>query len=129
MAAAVAVIDLAGGIATLLSFPPARVWSMVQLQGKCLILVIRRWRHLCVVFALGGFVFGAGHRQAGPVEGQGGCVETPVAMVVVSSYVRDAALIAIVGSSPACSWVCLGLSVAVKSKLQWWVPVAYDDWQ
>jgi hypothetical protein len=52
-----------------------------------------------------------------------------VVTMVVSSYVGDAALVAVVGSSPACSWVCLGLFVAVKSKLWWRVPVAYDDWQ
>jgi hypothetical protein len=108
---------------------PHGVWSTVQFRGKPLILVIGRWRHGCVVFPLGGFVFGARHRQAGPVEGQGGCVGTPVVTMVVSSYVGDAALVVVVGSSPACSWVCLDLFVAVKSKLRWRVPVAYDDWQ
>jgi hypothetical protein len=43
-------------------------------------------------------------------------------MMVVSSDVGDVALVAVVGSSPACSWVCLGLFVAVKSKLRWRVP-------
>jgi hypothetical protein len=49
--------------------------------------------------------------------------------MMVSSYVGDVALVAVVGSSPICSWVCLSLFVAVKSKLRWRVPVAYDDWQ
>jgi hypothetical protein len=42
-----------------------------------------------------------------------------VATMVVSSDVGDVALVVVVGSSPACSWVCLGFFVAVKSKLRW----------
>jgi hypothetical protein len=63
------------------------------------------------------------------VEGQGGCIETPIATMVVSSYVGDATLVPVVKSSSVCSWVCLDLFVAVKSNLQWRVPMAYDNWQ
>jgi hypothetical protein len=77
---------------------------------------------------LGGFIFGAAHRQAGPVEGQGVRVEASVATMVGSSDVRDEALFEVIGSSPLCLWLCLGLFVAVKSKLQWRVLVSYDDW-
>jgi hypothetical protein len=45
-----------------------------------------------------------------------------VAMMMVSSDVGDVALVVLVGSSPTCSWVCLGFLVAVKSKLRWRVP-------
>ena len=44
------------------------------------------------------------------------------------SDVGDAAMVAIVGSSPACPRYCLGLFVAVESKLRWQDPVVYDDW-
>ena len=44
------------------------------------------------------------------------------------SDVDDAAMVAVVGSSPACLRFCLGLLVAVKSKLRWRGPVVYDDW-
>jgi hypothetical protein len=84
--------------------------------------VIRRWRRLSVVFPLGGFVFGAAQRQAGLVEGQGVRVEASVATMVEMSDVGDVALVEVVGSSSTCSWVCLGLFVAVKSKLRWRVP-------
>jgi hypothetical protein len=53
---------------------------------------------------------------------RGVCVEAYVATMVVSNNVGDVSLVVIVGSSPMCSWVCLGLFVAVKSKLLWWVP-------
>jgi hypothetical protein len=36
--------------------------------------------------------------------------------------VGDAALVAVVSSSPACLWVCLGFVVVTKSKLQWQGP-------
>ena len=81
------------------------------------------------MFPLGGFVFGAGHRQAGLVEGQGVGVEASVATMMGTSDVGGVALVEVVGSSSACPWVCLGLFVAVKSKLRWRGPVAYDDWQ
>jgi hypothetical protein len=81
--------------------------------------VIGRWQHLGVVFPLGGFVFGAGQRQSGLVEGEGVCVEASVATMVGMSDVGDVALVVIVSSSSACSWVGLGLFVAVKSKLRW----------
>ena len=47
------------------------------------------------------------------------------------SDVGSAAMVAVVGSSSACSRYCLGLFVAVESKLRWrWRgPVVYDDWQ
>jgi hypothetical protein len=45
-----------------------------------------------------------------------------VATMVMSSDVGDVALVEVVGSSSACPWVCLGLFVAVKSKLCWRVP-------
>jgi hypothetical protein len=48
--------------------------------------------------------------------------------MVGMSDVGDMALVAVVGSSSTCPWVCLGLFVAVKLKLRWRVPVAYDDW-
>jgi hypothetical protein len=48
--------------------------------------------------------------------------------MVGSSDVRDEALFEVIGSSPLCLWLCLGLFVAVKSKLQWRVLVSYDDW-
>ena len=44
------------------------------------------------------------------------------------SDVGDAAMVAVVGSSPACPRYCLGLFVAVESKLRWRGPVVYDDW-
>jgi hypothetical protein len=53
------------------------------------------------------------------VEGQGVLVEAFVAMMVGMSDVGHAALVEIVGSSPACLWVGLGLLVAIKPKL-WW---------
>jgi hypothetical protein len=90
----------------------------VQLRGKPLILVIGRCWHLGVIFPLEGFVFGAGHRQAGLVEGKV-CVEASVATMMVLIDVGDTAFVEVVGSSPACPWVYLGLFVAVKSKLQW----------
>jgi hypothetical protein len=52
----------------------------------------------------------------------GFCVEPSVATMVVSSDVGDMALVVLVGSSPTCSWVFLGLLVAVKLKLRWRVP-------
>jgi hypothetical protein len=128
----VAIVDLVGGIATLLPLPPAQGLVDGAVPGETLDPCDRTMAALlcdCVVFPLGGFVFGAGHRQVGPMEGQGGCVETPVVTMMASSYVGDVALVAVVGSSPTCSWVCLGLFVAVKSKLRWRVLVAYDDWQ
>jgi hypothetical protein len=84
--------------------------------------VIGQGRRLSVVFPLGGFVFGAAQRQAGLVEGQGVRVEASVATMVEMSDVGDVALVEVVGSSSTCSWVCLGLFVAVKSKLRWRVP-------
>jgi hypothetical protein len=44
------------------------------------------------------------------------------------SDVGDAAMVAVVGSSPACLRFCLGLLVAVESKLRRRGPVVYDDW-
>ena len=44
------------------------------------------------------------------------------------SDVGDAAMVAVVGSSPACPRYCLGLFVAVESKLRRQGPVVYDDW-
>jgi len=44
------------------------------------------------------------------------------------SDVGDAAMVAVVGSSPACPRYCLGLFVAVESKLRRRGPVVYDDW-
>jgi hypothetical protein len=52
----------------------------------------------------------------------GFCVEASVATMVVSSDVEDMALVVLVGSSPTCLWVFLGLLVAVKLKLRWRVP-------
>jgi hypothetical protein len=95
----------------------------------------RRWQRLrpsltfLEVLPLGGFVFGAGQRQAGLVEGQGVRGEAYVATMVGMRDVGDVALVEIVGSSSACPWVGLGLFVAVKSKLRWRVPVVYDDWR
>ena len=37
-------------------------------------------------------------------------------------------MVAVVDSSPTCSRYCLGLFVAVESKLRWQDPVVYDDW-
>jgi hypothetical protein len=42
-----------------------------------------------------------------------------VATMMVLTDVGDAALVAVVDSSSACLWVCLGLFVAAKSKLRW----------
>ena len=44
------------------------------------------------------------------------------------SDVGDAAMVAVVGSSPACPWFCLGLLIAAESKLWRRGPVVYDDW-
>jgi hypothetical protein len=115
----VAVVDLPGVIGALLSHPSCTDLVSVQLWGKPLVFVIGRWRRLGVVFPLEGFVFGAGHRQAGPVVGQGVFVKASVATMVGRSDVGDMALVVVVGSSPACPWVCLGLLVVVKSKLRW----------
>ena len=71
------------------------------------------------MFPLGGLVFGASHRQVGLEGGQGVGVEASVATMMGTSDVGDVAMVAVVGSSPACPWVCLGLFVAVKSKLRW----------
>jgi hypothetical protein len=62
------------------------------------------------------------------VEGVFG-VEASVATMVGMSDVGDTALVAVVGSSSTCPWVCLGLFVSMKSELRWRVPVAYDDWR
>jgi hypothetical protein len=62
------------------------------------------------------------------VEGQGVRVEASVATMVEMSDVGDVALVEVVGSSSTCSWVCLGLFVAVKSKLQWRVLDDGDRW-
>jgi hypothetical protein len=48
--------------------------------------------------------------------------------MVGSSDVRDEALFEVIGSSPLCLWLCLGLFVAVKSKLQWRVLDDGDRW-
>ena len=57
----------------------------------------------------------------------GVCVKTSVATMTGMSDVGDVALVEVVGSSPTCLCDCIGLFVAVKSKLRWRVPVAYDD--
>ena len=44
------------------------------------------------------------------------------------SDVGNVAMVAVVGSSPACSRYCLGLFVTVESKLRRQGPVVYDDW-
>ncbi|KAE8812930.1 Ubiquitin carboxyl-terminal hydrolase 9 [Hordeum vulgare] len=44
------------------------------------------------------------------------------------SEVGDAAMVAVVGSSPACPQYCLGMFVVVESKLRWRGPAIYDDW-
>jgi hypothetical protein len=111
------------------STPPVQIWSTVQLRGKPLILSDRTMAAPWCRTPLWGFVFGAGQRQAGLVEGQSVHGEAYVATMVGMSDVGDVALVEIVGSSSACPWVGLGLFVAVKSKLRWWVPVAYDDWR
>ena len=43
------------------------------------------------------------------------------------SEVGGVAVVAVVGSSPACPRFCLGLFVDVESKLWWRGPVVYDD--
>jgi hypothetical protein len=92
---------------------------MVHLQGKNLIFVIGQWWRLSVIFPLGGFIFGAGHRQAGPMDGRGVRAKAFVATMVGTSNVGDMDLVVVFGSSPVCPWVCLGLFVVVKSKLRW----------
>jgi hypothetical protein len=89
--------------------------------------VIGRWRRLGVVFPLGGFVLGARHRLAGPVDGGGLWRPGFCGNDDGGGDVGDAAMVEVVGSSPACPRVCLGLSVAVKSKLRRRGPVVYDD--
>jgi hypothetical protein len=113
MAATVAIVDLHGGIAALLSYP-SHTDLVDGATGKLLIFAVKRWRGLGVVCPLGGFLFGAGHRKAGPMEGQ--CVHTEATMVVESSDVGDATLVAVEDSSPACPWVCICLFVDVNSK-------------
>jgi hypothetical protein len=71
-----------------------------------------------VVFPLEGFVFWSCITASGTSGRQGVRVEVFVATMVVSSDVRDVALVVVVGSSPACPWVYLGLFVAVNSKLR-----------
>ena len=44
-------------------------------------------------------------------------VKASVAMMMVMCDVEDVALVVLVGSSPACPWVCLVVFVAVKLKL------------
>ena len=85
-------------------------------------------------FPLGGFVseLGIGKRdQRLAVVGVTGllrqrvcsaCVETPVATMTGTSEVEDVVVVVLVGSSPTCSWVCLGVFVAKKSKLLWRFP-------
>ena len=63
------------------------------------------WRR----FPLEGFVFGAGYRQVGLVEDRGVRVEASVATMMMMSDVGDVAVAAVVGSSPACPWGCLGV--------------------
>jgi hypothetical protein len=69
MAAAAVVVYLPGGIVALLPHPFHTDLVDGAASGEPLILVIGQWRHLDVVFRLGGLVFGDGHRQAGSVEG------------------------------------------------------------
>jgi hypothetical protein len=69
MAAATAVVYLLGGIVALMLHPSCTYLVDSAAPGEPLILVIGRWRHLGVIFPLVGFVFGVGHRQAGPLEG------------------------------------------------------------
>jgi hypothetical protein len=92
--------------------------------------VIGRWRRLGVVFPLGGFVLGAWHRRAGPVDGGWRRVWRPgfCGNDDGGSDVGDAAMVAVVGSSSACPRFCLGLFVAKESKLRRRGPVVYDDW-
>ena len=61
------------------------------------------------------------------MEDGGVGVEASVATMMGVCDVGDAAMVVVVGSSPACSWDGLGWFVAVKSKLRWRGPVAYDD--
>ena len=76
--------------------------------------MIGQWRRLGVVFPLGGFVLGARHRQARPVDGRG-CGDQ--VSVDGGSNVGNAAMVEVFGSSLVCPRVCLGLFVVVKSKL------------
>jgi hypothetical protein len=69
MAAVAVVVYLPGGIVALLSHPFHTDLVDGVASGEPLILVIGQWRHLGVVFRLGGLVFGDGHRQAGSVKG------------------------------------------------------------
>jgi hypothetical protein len=127
MAAVAAVVYLLGGIVALLPHP-----SRTDLVGgaapgetldPCDRTMMAPWCRI-LSWGLGLWSWSSASGTSGR---QGVCVEASVATMVVSSDIGDVALVAVVGSSS--TWVCLGLIVVVKSKLRWWVLVAYDDWR
>ena len=61
------------------------------------------------------------------VEGDSVGVKAYVAMTMGGAMSEMRQMVEVVGSSLACSWDGLGWFVAVKSKLRWRGPVAYDD--
>lgn len=75
--------------------------------GGPLSQVMGRLRRLGVVFPLAGFIFEAGHRHAGIVDGVGVCIEVSLPTLLVVSKVGDVASVEVVGSSPSCLCDCL----------------------
>jgi hypothetical protein len=120
MVAAAAIVDLLGGIADCCCISLAHFDGAAP--GETLDPCDRTLAAPWCRFPPWGLRFWSWTSASGTSGWQGVCVEASVATMVVSSDVGDVALVAVVGSSPACSWVCLGLCVAVKSKLRWRVP-------
>lgn len=54
----------------------------MEALGEFLDPMIGQWRGLDVIFPLGGFIFGAEHRQVGPVDGDSIGAEASVATMM-----------------------------------------------
>jgi hypothetical protein len=122
MAAAAAVVYLPGGIIALLPhFSRTDVVDAaapVETLDPCDQTIAAPWCRI-PSWGLGLWSWTSASGTSGRL---GFCVEASVATMVVSSDVEDMALVVLVGSSPTCSWVFLGLLVAVKLKPRWRVP-------
>jgi hypothetical protein len=122
MAAAMAIVYLPGGIVALLPRTPCTNLVVRAVLGETLDPCDRTMAAPWCRIPPWGLRLWSWTSASGTSGRRGVCVEASVAMMMVSNNVGDMALVVVVGSSPTCSWVCLGLFVAVKLKLLWWVP-------
>ena len=125
MAAAVAVVDLPGGITYLLPHPSCTDPAVASSLDETLHFVFRRWWHIGVSF----YYLGALCRSSTSASVTGGLWR------LWSSYfcdkdeggsdVGEAAMVVVVVSSSVCMWYCLRFLVVVESMLLERSPLVY----